>query len=71
MKALLKTRCGCTRMIDILYPVRSIRIPLPEEIKYVADFRPEPKAMKIREFRLDNEEYLLDDTKIPVYIEVL
>ena len=71
MKALLKTRCGCTRMIDILHPMRSIRIPLPEEMKYVVDFLPAIKPMSIREFRLENEEYVIDNTTIPVYIEAL
>jgi len=69
MKALLKTRCGCTRLIDILHPSRSIRIPLPEKMKYVETFRYDVPVNNIREFILNSEEYLIDDTKIPVYIE--
>ena len=71
MKALLKTRCGCTRMIDILYPVINIRIPLIVEPKVAPEFLPPTNAeLPIREFRLSDKVYLFDGSEFPLYLEV-
>ena len=38
MKALLKTRCGCSQLIDIHDKINEIRIPLHTTIKLCYDY---------------------------------
>lgn len=43
MKALLRTRCGCTKMIDIPEMRLEIRLPLVKEVEWVMQgFEPKP-----------------------------
>lgn len=75
MKAILTTRCGCTKMIDILHPVNSIRIPLPTPVTYspgmMDRLAPEANQMPIREFRISGDVYAFNDTHVPIYNEIL
>jgi hypothetical protein len=72
MRALLKTRCGCTRMIDIVdrYPV--IRIPFDQtySVLYHNDGEAVLKGLGsiYRTFRYDRY-VVIDNLTVLIYIE--
>ena len=69
MKALLKTRCGCSRMVDIPDRMPTVRIPLIEEmsVRYGNNYDI-TKFLPIRDFYLEKQE-MIAGIDVVVYIE--
>jgi len=64
MKALLKTLCGCSQLIDIPDRTSSIKIPLPSS----STFASQDAVLKIRTFYLEHSEKI-QNIEVFVYVE--
>ena len=70
MKALLKTACGCTRMIDITDRLPEIEIPISKPILSTEGDKEIGVAVNTREFRYIRYD-TIDDIMVLIYGEKL
>lgn len=70
MKVLLKTLCGCTKLIDVPQADGILKIPLYTKFKAYNDYYGLETEIKTRTFRLDTKEtWSIDQTPLLVYLE--